>query len=182
MRNPAGVWGWLGRRIDLRTTGSHLANREIYNYFKDCSIAKSHKSDGIVRHHFLSLEFMGDLKNPNGDIPHVEFSDFPKRADGVLNSDSLDSQFGQADVYYSSAVILNRHRGPGSRVRNKNNDKAGKGTRRKGQREANRAEGIDNHGRSDNHHAQEELVNEGKMIIKITWGIRLSMLDMRGIN
>ena len=32
VRNPEGVWGWIGKkRSDLKTSGRHLANREVYN-------------------------------------------------------------------------------------------------------------------------------------------------------
>ena len=112
----------------------------------------------------------GRSARTNGDIHHGKFPNSPERAGGIPNSDSLDRQFGQSDVYDSSAVILNRNRVPGSRVRVKNNDKDGKGTRWKGQMEANRAEGIDNHGGSDNLHAQEEMGNEGEDDYQYNWG------------
>ena len=112
--------GAVRTRSDLRTTGRHLTNREIYNYCKDCSIAKSHKLYAIIRNHCLSLELMGDLEEPNGDISHG-FSNFSKGSNALLNSASLYRQFGQSVVYYSSEAILNRNRVPGSRVRDKNN-------------------------------------------------------------
>ena len=46
----------------------------------------------------------------------------------------------------------------------------GKGTRRKGHREVNWAEGIDIPGESDNPHTKEEFGNEGEMITKTTGG------------
>ena len=67
--------------------GRHLTNRVIYNYFSDFSIAKSHKLSGITRKHCVSIEFMGDLEEPNGDIPQGEFPNFAKRSDELLNSD-----------------------------------------------------------------------------------------------
>ena len=43
VRNPEGVWGWLGKkRRGLRSLGINLASREMYFYFKDCTVAKSH--------------------------------------------------------------------------------------------------------------------------------------------
>ena len=36
VRNPEGVWGWLGKQMgDLKTMGRHLTNREVYNYFEE---------------------------------------------------------------------------------------------------------------------------------------------------
>ena len=35
-----------------------------------------------------------------------------KRVDGHLNSEYIEKQFGQADVYDSTAVIPNRNRAP----------------------------------------------------------------------
>ena len=61
------------------------------------------------------------------------FSSFLKRADAILNSESLDSQFGQSGVYDTSAIALNGNRIPGARARDKNSDRKGKGTGWKGQ-------------------------------------------------
>ena len=49
VRNPEGDWDWLGKtRRDLKSMGRFLTNREIYIYFKDCSIVKSHKLSGVI--------------------------------------------------------------------------------------------------------------------------------------
>ena len=69
-----------------------------------------------------------------------------KRVDGNINSESVYRQFGQSDVYDNSIVIHNRIRAPGSRARGKGNARDGKGTRGEGQRDANRAEGIETMG------------------------------------
>ena len=50
VRNPEGVWGWVWGR-DLETMGRHLTNRDGYNYFKECSIVKSHKLGGVIEKH-----------------------------------------------------------------------------------------------------------------------------------
>ena len=76
VRHPEGGWGWLGRkRNDLRTMGRNLTNREIYMYFKDCSIVKSHKLDEAIRKHCLAIDFMGELNRIACDISHG--GDFP---------------------------------------------------------------------------------------------------------
>ena len=84
------------------------------------------------------------------------------RVDGHLNSESIEKQFGQADVYDSTTSILNRNRVPGSRAKGKDNAIDGKGARRKVQREENWAEGIANPAESDNYKAQGDLENEGR--------------------
>ena len=77
-RNPEGVWDWLGkRRGDLKTMGRHLTNREIYNYFKDCIIVRTNKLEEVVRDHCVSLEFVGDLKAPDGSI-FMKSAQFPQ--------------------------------------------------------------------------------------------------------
>ena len=59
-RNPKGVWGCLGgKRNDKRTLGRHLSNRDIYMYFKDFSVVKSHKSDEVIMGPFMAIVSMG---------------------------------------------------------------------------------------------------------------------------
>ena len=44
VRNPEGVWGRLGG--DSKISGIYLTSREMFDYFKETSIAKSHKLRG----------------------------------------------------------------------------------------------------------------------------------------
>ena len=156
VRNPEGVWDWIGgKRRALKAMCRHLANREVYNYFKVCSIVKSRILSGVIEKNFISLEFMGDLLEPNSAVSQAQFSKYLRRVDGHLNSESVEKQFGQSDVYDSTAEIFNRNRFPGSRAKGKDNARSSKGARRNGQREVNRTEGIDNHGGSDNYQTQE---------------------------
>ena len=68
-RNPEGVWIWLGRkRNDPRTAGRHLTNLEIYMRSKDCSVVKSHKSDESISKNCMSVDFMGNLKEPDSEF------------------------------------------------------------------------------------------------------------------
>ena len=64
-------------------------------YFKDCSIVKSHNLDEVLRKNCAVIDFMEDMMGSDGDIPHVEFPSFLKRADGLLNSESLDIQLSR---------------------------------------------------------------------------------------
>ena len=49
---------------DLKAMCRFLTSREMYIYFKDCSIAKSHKLCGVVGRRCLSLGFVGIWGNP----------------------------------------------------------------------------------------------------------------------
>ena len=72
VRNPEGVCGWLGKkRRGIKANGRSLANREMYIYFKDCSIVKSHKLSGVIGRNCISLDFAGDLEEPDGDVFQV---------------------------------------------------------------------------------------------------------------
>ena len=98
---------------------------------------------------------------PNSAVFQGELPKYLRRVGEHLNSEPIEKQFGQSDVYDSSASILSRNRAPGSRARCKDNARYSKGKRRKGQREVNWDGCIDNTGGSDNHNAQEEFGNDG---------------------
>ena len=118
----------------------------IYKYFKDCSIAKSHKLGGVVEKHCLPIELMWDLEEPDSESPRDKFPKYLRREDEPVNSESIERQFRHSDVYYSTAAILNRDRAPCSRAKGKGNGREGKGARRKGQIEANGTECTGNPG------------------------------------
>ena len=48
--------------------GRHLENRGFYNYFKDCSLVKPRKLIGVIEKNCQSLEFMGDLAEPDSEV------------------------------------------------------------------------------------------------------------------
>ena len=58
----------LGRdgeeRTDLKALGRRLTNRDIYNYFNERIVVKSHKLDGIIRRHCLAIELWEIWRNP----------------------------------------------------------------------------------------------------------------------
>ena len=39
-----------------------LTNREMYIYFKDCNVAKSHKLREVIERDCISIEFVAELK------------------------------------------------------------------------------------------------------------------------
>ena len=49
-------------RNDLEALGRRLTNREIYNYFKECIVAKSNKMAEIIRTNCLTVEFTEGLE------------------------------------------------------------------------------------------------------------------------
>ena len=171
-RNPEVVWDWLGRqRRDLKTTGSLLASRETYIYFKDCSIVKSHKLSGVIERHCISLDFAGDLEESDGEAPQEKFANYLRTIGEHLDYGSIEKQFGQSDVYDGTQVILNNYRTPGSRAKGKDNDREGKGARRKGQqRDANLANGGDQSGKGDNYQLREEFGSAWGNNYRDIWG------------
>ena len=74
VRNPEGVWDWLGKkRSDLKVTSRNLTNREVYNYFKDYIVLKSHKLGDVVGPHFISLELWKIWRGPTVRFPMGTF-------------------------------------------------------------------------------------------------------------
>ena len=109
---------------------------------------------GFTRCHGITVEFMEDLEESECGIFQGKFPCFRKWADGLLNPEAQGRQFGDSDVYDGPAISIDRNRIPGSRVRiDKNNDRKGKGTCRKGQMEVNWEERRKNPGESDNHYS-----------------------------
>ena len=50
VRNPEGVWGWLGQtRRELKILGRFLTNREASDYFREADIAKLTNSTQALR-------------------------------------------------------------------------------------------------------------------------------------
>ena len=80
---------------------------------------------------------MADLQGPNSVVFQGKFHEYLARVDEHINSEPLDSKFGQSDVYDNYEAILNRNRVPGSRARGKDNARYGKGTRWECQRGLN---------------------------------------------
>ena len=73
-RSPEGGWDWVGNnRIDLNAMGRFLRNREVYNYFKDCCLVKSHKLIGVVEKPCVSLEFTADRMEPDSGVVQGNF-------------------------------------------------------------------------------------------------------------
>ena len=103
-----------------------------------------------------------------------------KKGRRTLKFGTVEKHRGQADVYYSTAVILNRNRVPGSRAKGKNNSIDGKGESWEGQREENWTEGIETPAGRDNYQAQEEFGNEGGDNYQCNWGIRPMMFYTHG--
>ena len=127
--------------------------------------------DEVIRKNCLAVEVMADLEESECCISQGNFSSFLKMTDELLNSESLWIQFGNADVYDSSAISLNRNRIPCSMVRNdKNKARKGKGTGCKGQLEVHWADLGENAGESDNHYSQVEFGNDGGNDYRDNWG------------
>ena len=88
------------------------------------------------------MGFVEDLKEPDAEKSHGEFPNYIRTIGEHLNTDGIEKQFGKADVYDGTQVIMNSSRIPGSRSKGKDNPRDGKGARRKGkQGEENLSDG-----------------------------------------
>ena len=70
----------------LKALVGYLTNREVYNYFKDCSIVESRKLSGVFGKNCLSLRFMGDLIGPDREVFQEKSPKYLRRVDEHLNS------------------------------------------------------------------------------------------------
>ena len=71
-----------------------LTNREMYIYFKDCRVAKSHKLSGVLDRQCISLEFVGDLGESDGEVPQEKFADYVRTFGEHVNSESVENNLG----------------------------------------------------------------------------------------
>ena len=46
----------------MGSLGRDIANIEMYIYFKDCNVAKSHKLREVIERDCISIEFVAELK------------------------------------------------------------------------------------------------------------------------
>ena len=100
MRNPEGVWGWLGQeRRELKIPGMFLTNREVFDYFRDADIAKTHKPHTGVAGNCLAMEFIKQLGAGGAEEFQDDFGKFVRTIGEYLNTDALGKQFGKSDVY-----------------------------------------------------------------------------------
>ena len=149
--------GWAGRR-GLRNLGRYLTNRETHNYFKETSIAKSHKSRGVVERHCAALEFTGKMaESKDGQLR--DSSREPLSTIGeYANTDSVGKQYREADVYDNAQISsAESYRIPCSGSKGKGNAREEKGNRGKlDRREENVTNWEDQTWGTDNHQIQEE--------------------------
>ena len=152
------VWG------GLRRLGRCLNNREMPNYFKETIIAQSRKLRGVVGRHCATLDFMKKMKESDDGQFQDSFGKFLRTIGEYLNTDSIEKQFGKADVYDNAPIILtNSSRIPGSRAKGKDNTREEKGNRRKwNRREANVTNWEDQTWGTDNHQIQEGYEGDGE--------------------
>ena len=69
----------------------------------------------VIRRHFATVDFMGDLEEAVSDTLHGKFPNLLRGSAGLLNYDAIDRQFGNADVYDGSAISPTTDKIPGSR-------------------------------------------------------------------
>ena len=97
------------------------------------------------------------------------FPNFIRAVGGHLDSERIEKQFGHADIYYITQVIMNSYRIPDSSSKGKDSPREGKGARWEGQRrEANLADGGDQTGGDDNYQPQGSFESREVVSIKIS--------------
>ena len=74
-------------------------------YFKETTIAKSHKLHGVVERHCAALAFAGEMKVSGADQFQESFGDFLRTIGELPNTDFIGEQFGESGVYYNTRVI-----------------------------------------------------------------------------
>ena len=161
--------------------GRFLTNREMYIYFKDYRMATSRKLSGVIESHCVSLDFAGGPKESDGEVAQEKFAIYTRTIDGHLNSESVEKQFGQSNVYDGTQVISNNYRIPGSRAKVKltlEKKRAPVGKNNK-ERKISQLVGISQ--------AKVIIINIERnfgvgraIIIKISEGARHRMFDIRG--
>ena len=96
VRRPEGVWGWVGKRRELKRLCRYLANRETIGYFRGASIAKTHKLHTVIRNHCLSMQFTKQMESGGADYFQDSFGKFSGGATGeYLNTDAPGGNFGR---------------------------------------------------------------------------------------
>ena len=61
-------FGYVRKRRDLKALCRFRTSREMYMYFKDCSLVKSHKLSGVIERLCPSLEFAGGPVESGGEV------------------------------------------------------------------------------------------------------------------
>ena len=128
MRTPEGVWDWTGKkRGELKSSGRYLTNREMFDYFRDSNIVKTHKLRTVIENHFLAMEFIKQLAPCESGDFQDDFGKFLMAIGEYLNTDAPGGRFSKSDVYDNAKLNLaNDARAiPGSR--GKSNDRGEKG-------------------------------------------------------
>ena len=126
-RNPEGVWDWIGKKRRYhKSLGRLITNRAMYIYIKECIVAKSRKLREVIEKHCLFLELVAELKEPDDGAFREKFPNYPGTTAEHLNSECIEKQLGQSDVYDSTKVILNIYRIPGARAKGEYNPREGK--------------------------------------------------------
>ena len=109
--------------------GRDFAGRDMYIYYKDCTVVKSHKLRDVIARRGISLEFAAELKDPDAGKFQEKFPNYIRPIEERLDSECIGEQFGQSGVYDGTQVIMNIYRIPGSGSKDKDNPREGLGAR-----------------------------------------------------
>ena len=83
-----------------------LTNREMFSYFREANVVKTHNLHAVIERHCLTMEFIKQLEAGDAEDFQDYFGKFLRAIDGYLNTDALVKQFGKADVYDNAKLNL----------------------------------------------------------------------------
>ena len=69
--------------------GKLLTNREMFNYFREDIMVKTHKLIGAIERHCATLEFTTQMEESEAEQFQDGFGEFLRIIDEYLNTDSI---------------------------------------------------------------------------------------------
>ena len=95
-RTPDGFWDWLGRkRIELKNLGRVLTNREMFGYFREANVVKTHKLRQVVQNHCLAIEFTTRLGKNDDEGFRDKFGKVLRTMGEYLNTEARGGNSGK---------------------------------------------------------------------------------------
>ena len=74
--------------------GGNLTSRDMYIFFKDCSVAKSHKLRVVIERHCVSLEFVAEMKGPDAEKFRETFPNYLRAVGGIWIPNASKNNLG----------------------------------------------------------------------------------------
>ena len=96
MRTPDGVWDWLGgKRSELKNPGRVLTNREMFDYFREASIEKTHKLRQVIQNHCMAIVSITQLGENDAGGFQDKFGEVLRAVGEYLNTEAMGGNAGK---------------------------------------------------------------------------------------